>query len=243
MYARGHDNATEQLGYIVWFSQNEGVRFTVKATVFSIIIHYSSLLIILIVCVCTVWSFITVSFIIYTLKINLFFWGLCIDTNKKKTTNLFVEPLLTAEITAQHEMLRCLLTEVTLQTEQQQLYSETFSNSKLNNSEIRVWDKQGLTQNCSSPTYSVFLAFFNPEHNLLERIECVLGINIIYVKSAFFDRVRQSQHNLERWQKDPTLVHKYTKKLTLTVAADRTSIRKKKPLHNLFYSPVNSTSS
>lgn len=166
MYARGHDNATEQLGYIVWFSQNEGVRFTVKATVFSIIIHYSSLLIILIVCVCTVWSFITVSFIIYTLKINLFFWGLCIDTNKKKTTNLFVEPLLTAEITAQHEMLRCLLTEVTLQTEQQQLYSETFSNSKLNNSEIRVWDKQGLTQNCSSPTYSVFLAF------LIQNIIC-----------------------------------------------------------------------
>lgn len=102
------------------------------------IIHYSSLLIILIICVCTVLSFITVNFIIYTLKINLFFWGLCIDTNKKITTNLFVESLLTAEITAQHEMLRCLLTEVTLQTEQQQLYSETFSNSKLNNSEIRV---------------------------------------------------------------------------------------------------------
>lgn len=85
---------------------------------------------------------------------------------QKKTTNLFVEPLLTAEITAQHEMLRCLLTEVTLQTEQQQLYSETFSNSKLNNSEIRVWDKQGLTQNCSSPTYSVFLAF------LIQNIIC-----------------------------------------------------------------------
>lgn len=162
MYARGHDNATEQLGYIVWFSQNEGVRFTVKATVFSIIIHYSSLLIILIVCVCTVWSFITVSFIIYTVFLGALYWY----QQKKKTTNLFVEPLLTAEITAQHEMLRCLLTEVTLQTEQQQLYSETFSNSKLNNSEIRVWDKQGLTQNCSSPTYSVFLAF------LIQNIIC-----------------------------------------------------------------------
>lgn len=161
MYARGHDNATEQLGYIVWFSQNEGVRFTVKATVFSIIIHYSSLLIILIVCVCTVWSFITVSFIIYTVFLGALYWY-----QQKKTTNLFVEPLLTAEITAQHEMLRCLLTEVTLQTEQQQLYSETFSNSKLNNSEIRVWDKQGLTQNCSSPTYSVFLAF------LIQNIIC-----------------------------------------------------------------------
>lgn len=74
MYARGHDNATEQLGYIVWFSQNEGVRFTVKATVFSIIIHYSSLLIILIVCVCTVWSFITVSFIIYTVFLGALYW-------------------------------------------------------------------------------------------------------------------------------------------------------------------------
>lgn len=155
MYARGHDNTTEQLGYIVWFSQNEGVRFTVKATVFSIIIHYSSLLIILIVCVCTVWSFITVSFIIYTVFLGALYWY-----QQKKNNESF------CWATAQHEMLRCLLTEVTLQTEQQQLYSETFSNSKLNNSEIRVWDKQGLTQNCSSPTYSVFLAF------LIQNIIC-----------------------------------------------------------------------
>lgn len=84
---------------------------------------------------CVLYEVSSLSVLLFT----LFFWGLCIDTNKKKkTTNLFVEPLLTAEITAQHEMLRCLLTEVTLQTEQQQLYSETFSNSKLNNSEIRV---------------------------------------------------------------------------------------------------------
>lgn len=83
---------------------------------------------------CVLYEVSSLSVLLFT----LFFWELCIDTNKKKTTNLFVEPLLTAEITAQHEMLRCLLTEVTLQTEQQQLYSETFSNSKLNNSEIRV---------------------------------------------------------------------------------------------------------
>lgn len=70
--------------------------------------------------------------------LHCFSGGSVLIPTKKKTTNFFVEPLLTAEITAQHEMLRCLLTEVTLQTEQQQLYSETFSNSKLNNSEIRV---------------------------------------------------------------------------------------------------------
>lgn len=41
-------------------------------------------------------------------------------------------------------------------------------------------------------------------------------MNIIYAKSAFFDRVKQSQHSLEKRQKDLTLVHKHTNKLTLS---------------------------